>query len=72
MSLCVLSDYRPTRASCSEFLCADKSACLKRHFVCDGKQDCADNSDEQPSCGRLYAAKIKETDILKVIYRTYY
>lgn len=29
-----------------EFECQDRSSCLSRHLVCDGRSDCTDGSDE--------------------------
>lgn len=42
----------------SEFSCADKSACLERHLVCNGHPDCDDSSDELPDCSEfIYLSK---------------
>ena len=41
-------------SDCPQFECVDKSACLAYSFVCDGKRDCVDGSDEG-SCGKMRA-----------------
>ena len=36
---------RPT-----EFSCLDRRQCVHKNWVCDGKPDCADESDEKYKC----------------------
>lgn len=44
----------PNSTVCSkdQFSCSNE-ACVKQQFVCDGEDDCGDNSDEQEDCCKL-------------------
>ena len=38
----------------SEYKCKERGGCIPKHVMCNGHEDCLDNSDEEPSlCGKL-------------------
>ena len=37
----------------SQFECAANSACIPITYICDGENDCGDNSDEQECKGEM-------------------
>ncbi|XP_037795744.1 neurotrypsin-like [Penaeus monodon] len=52
-----------SRCSAAEFPCGDDRACLEREKVCDGKSDCADNSDERAElCEDVGVVRLKPGD----------
>ena len=47
------SDY----SDCPEHVCNDGKYCYSHDEQCDGKQDCDDNTDEDPGhCGKIFLA----------------
>jgi hypothetical protein len=45
-----------------EFRCADSGECLPLHFLCDGRRDCADGSDERDAdlCSAEVAVRLAD------------
>ena len=53
--MCFFVEYPP--CDDGKFKCANKR-CIAERFVCDGDNDCKDNSDEK-NCSELYLYRIK-------------
>lgn len=50
--LCLFTDYPVSTCSPQQFICAN-GHCIQTSLICDGNNDCGDNSDEAPElqCG---------------------
>lgn len=42
---------RPSLCNSTQFECRDTAQCIDKRHVCDGEQDCYDNSDEDSTPG---------------------
>ncbi|XP_062138201.1 putative vitellogenin receptor isoform X1 [Drosophila sulfurigaster albostrigata] len=51
----IFMDYAPRNCSQYEYMCQDHS-CIPLDFMCDGKPDCEDNSDENAGCKQSAAS----------------
>jgi hypothetical protein len=57
----IVSIATPTYCDAHEFLCKNNN-CINKIYVCDGENDCYDNSDEE-ECGE-YDIKVFRADFV--------
>ena len=43
------------QCSSTEFTCTNRRKCIPSRYICDGENDCGDNSDENKCAGKFNA-----------------
>ena len=63
LSLCTFSSIS-VQCSSTEFTCVNPRKCVPVSYICDGDNDCGDNSDETNCAGKVCSSKFRSKHFL--------